>query len=102
MRTTSTAAPSHSATPAPRRGEARIFERLLVRFQKFLERSEFLFGFVFAERILLGQIREQFLRLLLLLRGQLDGRQRPAWVEELENSLASNAANRSNLPWQRA
>ena len=32
-----------------------------------------------------------------------DGRgQRPAWVEELETSLASNAANRSNQPWQRA
>jgi hypothetical protein len=32
-----------------------------------------------------------------------DGRrQRPAWVEELENSLSSNAAIRSNQPWQRA
>jgi hypothetical protein len=32
-----------------------------------------------------------------------DGRgQRPAWVEELENSLASGAANRSKEPWQRA
>jgi len=31
-----------------------------------------------------------------------DGRgQRPAWVEELENSLAPGAANRSQYPWQR-
>ncbi len=28
--------------------------------------------------------------------------QRPAWVEELENSLSSKAAMRSNQPWQRA
>jgi len=28
--------------------------------------------------------------------------QRPAWVEEMENSLASNAAIRSNHPWQQA
>jgi hypothetical protein len=32
-----------------------------------------------------------------------DGRgQRPAWVEELENSLASSAAIRSNTPWRQA
>ncbi len=32
-----------------------------------------------------------------------DGRgQRPAWVDELENSLASNAAIRSNTPWRQA
>jgi hypothetical protein len=30
-----------------------------------------------------------------------DGRrQRPSWVDELENSLTSSAANRSNNPWQ--